>query len=103
MSILYAEDFEGKTSLPTGSMTFTSLFYNCQGLISAENLLLPATTLRYDCYRHLFGKCTSLTSAPQLPATNLVGNCYLLMFYSCTSLAIAPALPATSLAAQCYY
>ena len=34
----------------------------------------------------MFGKCTSLTQAPELPATTLVDGCYYYMFYGCTSL-----------------
>ena len=83
---------------------FTSLFSDCNTLISAENLILPATTLTTSCYDNMFYNCTSLTTPPSiLPATTLANNCYFDMFMSCYSLTTAPALPATTLANNCYH
>ena len=63
----------------------------------------PPTTLKNNCYFHMFSGCINLTSAPELPATTLADNCYDSMFYGCTSLTKAPALPATTLAMSCYF
>ena len=71
-------------------------------VISAENLVLPATTLAESCYNGMFYGCTSLTTAPVLPATTLAQNCYGDMFSYCTNLTTAPELPATTLAQECY-
>ena len=79
-----------------------SLFKGCTGLTSAENLILPATTLAEGCYWAMFRGCTSLTTAPELPATTLANYCYTGMFNGCTSLTTAPALPATTLTKSCY-
>ena len=81
---------------------FYKLFNNCDKIISAENLILPATTLAKSCYRIMFTNCTSLTTAPELPATTLADYCYCYMFKGCTSLTTAPELPATTLAKGCY-
>ena len=106
MSLLYEDNFSGQTSLSGVSWAFASLFANCSGLTSAENLILPATNLvgAQECYEGMFYNCTSLTSAPTLPATNLSGAtyCYRYMFQGCTSLTTAPSLPATALAEGCY-
>ena len=102
MSLLYEDDFKNKTTFPN-SNTFENLFYNANKLISAEHLVLPATTLASNCYRSMFDGCTSLTTAPELPATTLADLCYFQMFKDCTSLTTAPELPATTLADSCYY
>lgn len=53
---------------------------------SAENLDLPATTLKPHCYEELFDWMICMESAPYLPATNLVDYCYQRMFNGCFSL-----------------
>ena len=103
MSLLYGDNFKDKTSFPEGSQyTFNELFKDNTHLISAENLILPATTLTNSCYSGMFQGCTSLTTAPELQATTLAYSCYSGMFYGCTSLTTAPELPATTLANYCY-
>ena len=103
MSLIYGDDFKNKTSFQSGSNNFEFVFQNCTGLTSTENLILPATTLKSNCYSNMFNGCTSLVSAPALPATALTYSCYNSMFFGCTSLTTAPALPATTLADFCYY
>ena len=102
MSLLYGDSFTGQTSLAGKDRVNYSLFYNCTGITSAENMILPATTLAQHCYRIMFYGCTSLTTAPELPATTLAEWCYYNMFQDCTSLTTAPELPATTLANYCY-
>ena len=102
MSLLYGDNFEGQIDLSRKDCAFSNLFLNCTTLQNAENLILPATTLRDSCYHSMFKGCTSLTAAPELPATTLVHSCYSYMFYGCTSLTTAPELPATTLANECY-
>ena len=103
MSLLYGDDYNGKTSFPEeSSYTLFELFKNNTHLINAENLVLPATTLTDDCYENMFDGCTSLTTAPELPATTLAESCYSGMFQGCTSLTTAHKLPATTLADYCY-
>ena len=101
MSLIGGDNFSNLTTL-SSSYTFEGLFYNCTGLSSAKNLVLPATTLTLDCYQYMFSGCTGLTTAPELPATTLLGYCYQFMFSGCTGLTTAPELPATTLANGCY-
>ena len=112
MSLLYGSNFTGnERTFPSGTTwNFCGLFYDNEEsddwtntvLVSASELLLPATTLAEACYTRMFGGCTSLASAPVLPATTLANLCYVDMFNSCESLTTAPALPATTLAESCY-
>ena len=90
MSLLYGDEFANQVVFPSGSTyNFAELFLNANKLISASNMVLPATTLASSCYRDIFYGCKSLTTAPSiLPATTLVGNCYRSMFSGCTSLTI---------------
>ena len=103
MSLIYGDDFKNKLTI-SSSYAFGGLFKDCTKLVSAENLILPATTLKESCYRNMFDGCTSLTTVPSnlLPATNSPFGCYSQMFQGCTSLTTAPELPATTLASYCY-
>lgn len=101
MSLINSANFDTLTTLQD-SYTFYSLFRGCTGLISAENLVLPAITLVNNCYDSMFTDCSSLISAPVLPATTLANGCYGSMFRGCSSLTTAPELPATTLAQDCY-
>ena len=101
MSLVYGDNFTGQTTIENANQ-FKRLFYNCANITSAENLILPATTLADNCYSRMFYNCTSLTTAPELSATTLASGCYSYMFNGCTSLTAAPELPATTLAVYCY-
>ena len=101
MSLIYGSNFATATTL-TNDRVFAFLFTECTGLTSAENLILPATTLTDSCYEEMFWKCTHLTKAPELPAIYLASSCYKNMFNSCTSLKTAPALHATTIRNRCY-
>jgi len=101
MSLISSTSFSSLTSF-TSEYVFKGLFRLCSGLISAENLVLPAMTLTYGCYAEMFRGCSSLTKTPQLPATTLAGGCYNGMFWGCTGLSEASALPATVLKSDCY-
>lgn len=83
-----------------GKECYRGLFGDCTSLITAP--MLPATTLSGWCYCNMFQDCTNLTTAPVLPATTLAEGCYSNMFFRCTKLTTIPALPATTLAVGCY-
>ena len=102
MSLLFGDDFIGKTSLEGYDDCLSYVFSDNSDLISAKNLILPATTLAGSCYYGMFKGCTSLVEAPELPATVLANNCYQYMFQDCSSLIYVPELPATTLANNCY-
>ncbi len=99
MSLVYGDDFSGQTAL-TGTYNFCSLFKQSKA-VSAENLILPATSLTECCYRAMFSKCTTLEVAPALPATTLGAYCYYFMFEDC-AITTAPELRAPTLVSNCY-
>ena len=101
MSLINSTNFENVINFQDDE-NFRRLFSNCTGLTSAENLILPVTTLSEGCYSGMFAGCTSLTTAPELPATTLADSCYRYMFYGCSNLTTAPELPATTLKTLCY-
>ena len=84
MSLCYGDNFIGQTTLPA-SYTFCSLF-KCSNVCSAENLILPATTLLASCYRALFSWSPSVTVSPVFATATPVTECYKFMFESCISL-----------------
>ena len=111
MSLLYGDNFVNQTDLTGYEDTFADMFtlsktFKTYNLISAENLVLPATTLDGDCYRGMFQGCAALVTPPKiLPATTLTKSrygCYNSMFRNCTSLTTVPGLPATTLSYGCY-
>lgn len=104
MSLLYGDDFANITVFPSGSShTFEGLFQDADKLMSAGNLILPAISLVYECYREMFRGCSFLTETPTLPAISLENGCYNCMFMYCSSLTEAPILSATTLTDFCYY
>lgn len=105
MSLLYGDNFEGQTALPSGTYTFYRMFYYKSTLSDISNLVMPATTLRQGCYERMF-QGTGITSLPEnlLPATTLAPSCYYNMFYGCAITEIPSGfLPATTLAENCYF
>ena len=102
MSLLYGDNYIDKTVLSGSDKTFYGLFIKNKKVISAENFILPATTLTTGCYICMFLGCSSLTNAPELPATTLANSCYNQMFASCTSLTSAPELHVTTVNAAAY-
>ncbi|MCQ3908972.1 MAG: hypothetical protein MJ200_05675 [Mycoplasmoidaceae bacterium] len=105
---LIAENNEIKASGNVNSMInysdltnhcYHSMFYECQGLISAPKL--PSTKLADYCYNNMFADCGALNTAPELPATNLTEGCYRTMFARCVSLFSAPLLKINYLARFC--
>lgn len=103
MSLLYSNNFYNENTFDSnnGGYCFFSLFSGSK-VISAENLILPSTTLTQSCYVQMFYNCTSLITAPKLPATILAQSCYGSMFQGCISLISAPNLPARALSNNCY-
>ena len=101
MSLIYGDEFKNNSTI-SNNFALVGIFRECANLVSAENLILPATTLTRGCYSGMFKDCTRLTTAPELPATTLANLCYSNMFEGCKSLTTAPALPATTLKESCY-
>lgn len=97
MSLIYGDNFVGKTTFPSNdSNVFAQLFNENSSLVSAENLILPATALTRSCYYEMFKSNYALTSAPVLPATTLADSCYQSMFDGCVVLTTAPEILVTN-------
>ena len=94
MSLLYGDDFVGQLTLQNYS--FYRLFAENRYMVSAKDMILPATTLAEHCYEGMFYHCTSLTTAPELPATTLTESCYGFMFSGCIRLNYIKALFTTT-------
>lgn len=91
-SLLYGDNFIGKTTFASGSSyNFDTFSYQNNTLTNAENLVLPATTLTTHCYGSLFNGCTNLKKAPkELPATVIANGAYSNMFDGDRSLTTIP-------------
>lgn len=124
-SLIYGEDFSGKTTLPTsafhtlfvnqpvintsgmaitavGTNSYYQMFANCDKLVSVPKM--QVSTMASDCFCGMFSNCESLITVPtdMLTATTLANNCYRGMFQRCSGLTNAPDLSATTLANYCY-
>ena len=99
MSLIYGDNFVGNNTM-SGTYNFCSIFKK-SNVVSAENLILPATTLTGHCYRAMFSLCPSLIKAPALPATTLATYCYWYMFEGCP-ITTAPDLLAATLPTYAY-
>ena len=100
MSLIYGDNFDGNSTLTSGTYNFCSIFKKAN-VVSAENLILPSLTLTNYCYRAMFSLCPALEVAPALPATTLSQGCYWYMFEGCL-ISTAPELVATTLVRECY-
>lgn len=92
MSLTWGDNFIGKTEFKENiNDIFNNLFSGSTTLKSAENLILPATTVHAWGYSCMFQKCTSLEYPPKvLPATTVASGGCQGMFYRCISLKKAP-------------
>lgn len=132
MSLIFGGKAYAKDSLAGLSYALTYLFCDCTGVFSVLSGFLPAKTLGWSSYEHMFRNCTSLTivakdilshvtstdsycfgsmfygctsliGAPDLPNIAYTGtSCCQYMFARCSSLTGAPELPSTSLGPSCY-
>lgn len=100
-NIMYLLDGQNPGMTLSEPYTFSHLFSN-SGIVSAENLILPATTLSTSCYSQLFLNNAKLAVAPSLPAEELQDCCYFEMFMNCEAMVSAPELPAKIMKNSCY-
>lgn len=89
MSLIDSDDFANATAI-TANAAFAMLFFQCTGLTSVSDLMLPAKTLSGYTYRGLFNYCSSLTDYPRIYAETLDLECMRGLFYYCTSLTGVP-------------
>lgn len=101
MSLVDSTNFETATTF-SSRYVFYQLFSGSTGLVSAEDLLLPATSVTMWSYYGMFQYCTNLTKGPELlPATVVSDYGYSSMFSSCTGLLKAPEIAATTVMSGC--
>jgi len=100
-NIMYLLDGQNPGMTLSEPYTFCNLFNNSD-IVSAENLILPATTLSTSCYMQLFLNNKKLAVAPSLPAEELQDSCYFEMFMNCAAMVSAPELPAKIMKNSCY-
>lgn len=103
MSLISSTNFQNLTTIPS-QYCFNRMFMSMGSadIISAEKLVLPATTLTTRCYEFMFMNRTRMTHGPKIMATTLANYCCQRMFMYCSSLTAAPELPATTLVTGCY-
>jgi len=102
MSMQEGDNFATATTIANYEFYFKRLFAESK-VVSAENMVLPATTLRKFCYNELFKGSTYLTTPPKVfPATALTQDCYSQSYNGCTSLTKSPVLPALTAARASY-
>lgn len=90
-------DFTSATTFPSqNGSEFQNVFSGNTKVVSAKNLILPATTLNTNSYRSMFVGCTALISPPVISAATVADSACTQMFSGCTSLQYAPDLPATT-------
>ncbi len=100
MSLLHDSSFEDKVAF-TQTDVFVYLFKNGK-IVSAADLLLPATTLTESCYNFMFNACTEMTNGPaELPATTPKAYCYQRMFNYCPKMESAPVIQLQTLITAC--
>ena len=108
MSLAYGDNFSGQTVIPN-NFQFRKLFSGVTSITSAENMALPATTVKKQCYSQMFQACTNLTKTPKVIGSSAMtwdgDYCFSDMFNSCTSLTTVPSglLPAKNLSSACYW
>ena len=95
MSLVNGDDFYDTSIIQ--SYQFYSLFYYCEYLVHAENLILPSSNIPQYGYMSMFGDCSSLISTPKLTMTTVGNYGCAAMFSRCTSLINAPEIYAVNL------
>lgn len=104
MSLLSEYYYAWMTTLPYDN-TFKELFKDNANIThrNGYDLVLPATTLGFQCYSSMFYGCTNLQQAPELPASTIPEKAYSLMFFNCSSLKYIKCLANNTTANECTY
>ena len=90
-SLLYADSFTGKYSMPVGSSNwnyrnFQKLFYLNTNLTSAKGLIFPFNRYENNCCANTFEGCTAMTDTPQMRVVNTGQYALQNMFLNCSSI-----------------
>ena len=90
MSLVGGDNFQDIKHVADSAFSDLFTHYTQPGyahdVVDASGLILPAISLGDRCYIRMFYLDKKLISAPELPATTLTPNCYRSMFGGCTSL-----------------
>ena len=109
MSLLYGDNYRNQHEI-TATCALMGLFKECDAIISAKNLKLPATSISFGCYglndsdawSGMFMRCSNLVEGPEvLPALVAEESCYCHMFDECTSLVTGPRVIAATTMNRC--
>lgn len=95
MSLCYGDNFIGQTTLPA-TYTFCTMF-KAAPVISAEHLILPATTMLASCYRAMFSCANHLTVGPVIPNATIATECYKYIYERCYAITKITCLVESSL------
>jgi len=92
MSMLYGDNFVGQYTVSVDRAL--SNFFDSSKIISAENLVFPATSYTSNCCTRVFRNCTQLTTPPkEIPNITTAGDyVFDFMFENCTALTKTPIL-----------
>lgn len=75
-SLLYGDEFIGKTELPSRTIdNFSKLFKRSHNLYDTSNLVLPATTLTQGCYYEMFVESENVKYIKCLATDISASNC----------------------------
>lgn len=101
MSLVNSTGFSGM-SVVSNEYQFNRLFA-ATNIVTAENLVLPATTVAQHAYTSMFEGCTMMVKSPELPAPTLTVNAYDEMFKGCSSLSHIRCYATSISALNCTY
>ena len=85
MSLLNSTGFTEMTSFEA-DFALARIFYTNEGIISAKNMVLPATNLREGCYYEMFNGAINLLEGPVLTEDPVARYSYEGLFRSCRSI-----------------
>ena len=108
MSLLYGDDYEGKTNLTGKDYVFEYLFCKLSGelnesnIVDASGLILPSLDVPRYGYYHLFYNTSTLIEAPELPALSVGERGYASLFQGTSLTNYTYDLPAQTLSDNSY-
>lgn len=89
-SLIDSDDYKDVETISANG-ALAALFRDNDGVVSARDLLLTATTVSNACYQQMFQGCVNMTEAPKdILAANGAANVFSQMFSGCTNLATPP-------------
>lgn len=104
MSIFYGDNFYNNNSFPSNSFYNAAHIFTNTEIVSAGNLICPATSLMEASYSKMFKNCTDLMIGPKFTYSTLADKAFYEAFYGCTSLKVLPKCNfSVGMKQRCYY